>query len=526
MCYTQAELSRARTALTRAALLAHELGTPQWENNNHLTNFDPATNTLQQATDGSIYDRALVNTDTNNFAPRLGVAYSLTSKTVIRSAYGTSYIHFNRLGGENLLSFNGPHVVPLAITQQPSQGACAAGQAPTTCFRTTQEGYPQGLNVPANFNPLNGRVNYIPPDTNTGNVHNWHVTVQREILNNLLVDVAYIGNQSRNLVILGDYNQARPNNAGEDVPLQSRRPIQGYQFIQAAFDGGKASYHAMQVKVERRYTRGLYFLNAFTWSKAKDNASGHLETANGDNSRVNYRDIDGEWGTSGYNQPINNTTTVVWELPFGKDHRWANGLSPILEGIVGGWRLTAINTMTSGLPVNLSYSPSSTFSVSAAPTYRPDLVGDVYGDRTIDNYFNKDHVIIPVDLYAAVRQCAAQRRARPGDLLARPGPAQGLRPRHGRFATRVPHRGVQRAQQDQLRRTERQPVVHRFRHDSHALDHAAADSVGGEGRLLEVMHRPRASHRRERRVRRKKTTMGSASSAPSAVKGFWARRRR
>ncbi len=207
--------------------------------------------------------------DRNNFAPRVGVAYSLTPKTVIRSAFGTSYIHFNRLGGENLLSFNGPHVVPIAITQQPSQGACAAGQAPTTCFRTTQEGYPEGLNVPANFNPLNGRVNYIPSDTNTGNVQNWHVTVQRELLTNLLVDVAYIGNRSRNLVILGDYNQARPNNPGEDVPLQSRRPIQGYQFIQSAFDGGKASYHALQIKVERRYTRGLYFLNSFTWSKRR-----------------------------------------------------------------------------------------------------------------------------------------------------------------------------------------------------------------------------------------------------------------
>ena len=103
--------------------LRYEFGTPQWENNNYLTNFDPATNTLLLASDGSLYDRTLVNPDTNNFAPRLGVACSLTPKTVIRSAYGTSYIHFNRLGGENLLSFNGPHVVPLAITQQPSQGA-------------------------------------------------------------------------------------------------------------------------------------------------------------------------------------------------------------------------------------------------------------------------------------------------------------------------------------------------------------------------------------------------------------------
>ena len=212
---------RVRPNLTFNLGLRYELGTPQWENNNYLTNFDPATTTLLQARDGSIYDRALVEPDKNNFAPRVGVAYSLTPKTVLRSAFGTSYIHFNRLGGENLLSFNGPHVVPIAITQQPSQGPCAPNQAPTSCFRTTQEGYPEGLNVPANFNPLNGRVNYIPPDTNTGNVQNWHVTVQRELLPNLMVDVAYIGNRSRNLVILGDFNQARPNNPGEDMPFSA-----------------------------------------------------------------------------------------------------------------------------------------------------------------------------------------------------------------------------------------------------------------------------------------------------------------
>jgi hypothetical protein len=388
---------RVKPNLTLNLGLRYEFGTPQWEAENFLTNFDPATNTLVAARDGSIADRALVNPDRNNFAPRVGVAYSLTPKTVLRGAFGTSYIHFNRLGGENLLSFNGPHVVPIAITQQPSQGACGSNQAPTTCFRLTQQGYPEGLNVPANFNPLNGRVNYIPPDTDTGSVQNWHLTVQRELLPNLLVDVAYIGNRSRNLVILGDFNQARPNAANEDTPLQARRPIQGFQFIQAAFDGGKANYHALQIKVERRYSRGLYLLNAFTYSRARDNASGHLEANNGDNSRVNFRNIDGEWGISGYNQPLNNTTTVVWELPFGREKRWASEVSPLVDGLVGGWRLTAINTMTSGLPVNLSYSPSSIFSVSGAPTYRPNLTGDVYGDGTVDNYLNRDTVSVPTD---------------------------------------------------------------------------------------------------------------------------------
>ncbi|WP_234800798.1 TonB-dependent receptor [Luteitalea pratensis] len=380
--------------------LRYEFGTPQWEGGNHLTNFDPATTTLLQATDGSIYDRTLVNPDRNNFAPRVGVAYSITPRTVIRSAYGMSYIHFNRLGGENLLSFNGPHVVPIAITQQPSQGACAPNQAPTACFRPTQQGYPEGLNVPENFNPLNGRVNHIPSDLSTGYVQSWHLTVQRELLSNLLVDVAYIGNKSDHLMILGDMNQARPNNPGENTVLQLRRPIPTYQFIQSAFDGGRADYRALQVKVERRWSDGLYLLNSFTWSRGRDNASGHLETANGDNSRVNYLDLESEFGLSGYNQPLNNTTSIVWELPFGAGRRWGNDLHPVVEAIAGGWRVTAINLMSSGLPVNLNYAPSVQFQVSGAPTYRPNISGEIYAAedvQTIDNWFNRDNITVPTD---------------------------------------------------------------------------------------------------------------------------------
>ena len=244
---------RASDKLTVNLGLRYEFATPQWDANNKLTNFDPATRTLLQAKDGSIYDRSLVNPDKNNFGPRLGMAYSINDKTVLRSAYGIGYVLFNRLGGENLLPFNGPHVVPVSITQQPSQGLCTATQAPTTCFRTTQMGYPEGLNVPANFNPLNGRVNYIPPDIKTGQIQNWHVTVQRELGANFVVDVAYVANKSEHLMVLGDLNQARPNANGENLTLQARRPIQGYQFIQSAFDGGRGDYRAMQLKVERRY---------------------------------------------------------------------------------------------------------------------------------------------------------------------------------------------------------------------------------------------------------------------------------
>ncbi len=109
-------------------------------------------------------------------------------------------------------------------------------------------------------------------------------------------------------------------------------------------------------------------------------------------------DLDSNFGISGYNQPLNNTTTMVWELPFGRNRRFANAMNPVAEAVLGGWRVTAINTMTSGVPVNLTYSPSSTFSVSGAPTYRPNVSGDIYAaDPTDRAYFNPANVTIPTN---------------------------------------------------------------------------------------------------------------------------------
>src|SRR5438309_10865983 len=88
--------------------LRYEFATPQYEADNHLANFNPANNSLIFASSGSLYDRALVHPDPKDWAPRVGLAYTIRPKTVIRSAYGISYVLFNRAGGENLLAYNGP----------------------------------------------------------------------------------------------------------------------------------------------------------------------------------------------------------------------------------------------------------------------------------------------------------------------------------------------------------------------------------------------------------------------------------
>ena len=148
----------------------------------------------------------------------------------------------------------------------------------------------------------------------------------------------------------------------------------------------------MQTKLEKRFSGGFYFLNSFTWSKLIDNSSGHLEANNGDNSRVNFLDPGYNKGVGSYNQPFSNTTTVVYALPYGKGRKFGANANPFLTAIIGGWQATFINTMSSGLPVNLNYGPASRYLGEQLPDLPAQLVGDPMApsaQRNIDNYFNK-----------------------------------------------------------------------------------------------------------------------------------------
>ncbi len=381
----------------------YEYATPQWEAGNHLANYDLAAQKPIYATGGSIFQRALVHPDRNNFAPRVGLAYRVAPKTVIRSGYGVSYIHFNRLGGENLLAYNPPSVISTQINNPDplTAPACAADVALTNCFRRTQQGYTPNMVDPSRVILQNVSLRYTPSDTRTGYVQSWHFTVQRELARNLVLDVGYVGNRGTKLVILGDVNQARPQNPNENTALNARRPYQAFGEMEISWSGGFSNYHALQTKLEKRFSGGFYLLNSFTWSHSIDNAAGHLETAGGDNSRVNYLNLQSEKGQGSYNQPLSLTTTLVYDLPYGKGRKFGSTANPIVQTLIGGWRSTLINTMSSGLPVNINYGPASRYSVSGYPTYRPNVLGDVMApiaSRNIDNYFNKANVVIPTDV--------------------------------------------------------------------------------------------------------------------------------
>ena len=355
----------------------YEFATPQYERDNKLSNFNPATDSLLFASGGSLYNRALVHPDPNNWAPRVGLAYQVLPRTVVRSGFGISYVQFNRLGGENLLAYNGPSVVDAFIDQAPTQSICTSVSAAAgSCFRTTGQGFPNNFASPSAFNPAITQVRYIPSDNRTGYVENWHFDVQQQLANNYLLDVAYVGNHSVGTTILADENQAVPNALGQNASVNARRPYQGFTTIEVAYDGGFSSYNALQVKVEKRYSTGLYFINSFTWSKAIDNAPGHLENYDGDNSRVNIYNVQANRGLSSYNQPINDTLSILYDIPFGKGRKFSTN-STALDLVAGGWGIDLINTATSGLPLNITYNPPTQGQVSTLTTYQPNLAKGV-----------------------------------------------------------------------------------------------------------------------------------------------------
>jgi hypothetical protein len=402
--YVQDDI-RLNSKLTINAGLRYELVTPQWESKNLLANYDPTTQSLITAKSGSLYDRALVNMPKLDFAPRLGLAYSIDPKTVVRAGYGLSYSQFNREGGENLLVYNLPNIVNTNIVQAPqfadiavtgaSQAVlpvCTTDQAgdpyssanPTPCFRTTSQGYPTGLTSPANVTAasnLTAEARYIPKNLPTGYVQAYHLTLQRQVGPSTTVEASYVGSHGVKLEVLADLNQAAPNavtatcNPSDTkgcLSLAARRPIPTFTTIEESLPAGILSYNALQAKVEHRSGHGLYLLNSFTWSHAIDNAAGHLDTPDGDNSRINLANPRGERGPSAYNQPLNDILSIVYDLPYGKGRTWGNSSNFLMQEALGGWQLTAINSAGSGLPVNITYSPNSFQQVSPLLVQRPN----------------------------------------------------------------------------------------------------------------------------------------------------------
>jgi hypothetical protein len=375
---------KLNSKLTLNLGLRYELTTPFYERDNKISNWDPRTNTILNAKSGSIYDRSLVNLDTNNLAPRLGLAWNVMPRTVIRAGYGLGFNTFNRTG-TSYLAYNAPNFVLASAAQTPNQAT----------FRNTQQGFPANFASPANFNPRNSTVQHVDPNLPWGSIHSWFFSIQRELPWRMLIDIGYVGNRGDNLATINDINQARPNRIDENLNIEDRRPNLAYSNISATIANGFSRYNGLQVRFEKRSDNGLYLLNSFTWSKAIDNSSQAFDNNNGNST--SFQDVynpAADKGISNYDRKFNNITSVVYELPFLRKNR-----------IFGGWQISSIVNLRTGEPFTMSYTAAARSQVAPFLTllgfnaFRPNITGDPLmpeGQRTVTQYLNRNNVSIPL----------------------------------------------------------------------------------------------------------------------------------
>jgi len=366
---------RAASRLTLNLGLRYEFQIPQTVDGNQQSNYDPGTNTLIQARNGSIYSRTLVNPQKTNFAPRLGLAFTSDPKTVWHAAYGITYIQFNRSSSDGNISLNGPSTIVSDISQTIGEPICPTNNTnPNSCFSPTMQGYPLSVITPAFFSTSTSTVRYMPKDGPTAYVQSYYFGIQEQFSKSTILNIDYVGQHAVRLRVLGDLNQAavQPTSTST-LSLNQRRPIAGFQGIVDNLSAGFLRYNSLQVQIQTR-TKQFFILNSFTWSRAIDNAVADLEANYGDSTYVNMYNVKGDSGTSGYNQPLNDTFAGYWNIPYGskKEHG-------LLQIALGNWQLTSIAKLTSGVPINFSYDPSTAAETTTLPyAFRPNLTGPHY----------------------------------------------------------------------------------------------------------------------------------------------------
>jgi outer membrane receptor protein involved in Fe transport len=380
--------------------LRWEYSSPYSEQNDYISNFDPASQTVitidKQAVTGNgitqlqnaegIYGKTLINPDYKDFAPRVGFSLAADPKTVMRGGFGMSYVHYTRAGSGDILAINAPQAQFAAVTQitpttsnhcsspLPAQ-IIATGAITPSCYATADQGYPSGLVT--SFNSATDNITWVPKGTRDSYVESYYLSVQRQLFKNSLLDIAYVGNHGVKLQGFINGNQKNPASG-------FARPFTNWPSdITEAINQFWSNYNALQVRYEQRMVAGLTVLNSFTWEHSLDNASASLEgntpsPQDGNNLRADYAQSD-------YNLPIANITSLIYDLPFGHGRRFGADANGFVQALAGGWQVSLINTAQAGTPFNITYTPNSAQQVSqqisatyrGANEYRPDRVQGV-----------------------------------------------------------------------------------------------------------------------------------------------------
>jgi hypothetical protein len=280
---------------------------------------------VQYVRDGR-FGRGAYRSDFNDFAPRLGIAWTVTPKTVLRTGGGIYYVR--DIGNA---VFDIVRNAPFTIRRD----------EPAETFRPNLS-YEQPF-------ARTGAPTFILAaqyDEPSSYIAQWSLGLQRELPGSMSGEVTYFGSAGVHLRRLMSYNNPEPSQLANS---NLARPFPKFGSIQVMSAPGHSSYHALYLKAQRRFSRGVSFLSSFSYSKSIDNGSG-IRTTDGDSlTPSNNYDLELERGLSAFDFRKRWTTSWMWELPFGKDRRWMSS-SGVADVLLGGWQVSGILTMQDGFP--------------------------------------------------------------------------------------------------------------------------------------------------------------------------------
>jgi len=339
--------------------------------------LDLNTGLINVAGYGNINLQGNVKNNFTNFAPRLGVAYQATSKTVLRLGYGRSFDIgvFGSVFGHNVTQ-NLPVLVQQQLNPSPFTGSVfslSTGPPPPTFVAIPPSG--QFLL------PDQVSANALPNKLRLLTVDAWNITVQQEITPTLSLQVGYVANKGTH-VFAGDvaaYDANQPTIAGFGaLTTDERKPFfKKYGWTQQInYYGSNASdnYNSLQVVAEEQFSKGYQFLAHYTWAKGLDYDADYYTI----DPRLNY-------GPANTDRKHVFVMTNLVELPFGRGKPFLGEVSGIADHIIGGWSLSAATTWESGLPFSPSYS--SCFADRDTGPCRPSLAGPVQITGSRNGYF-------------------------------------------------------------------------------------------------------------------------------------------
>ncbi|MBV8476272.1 MAG: TonB-dependent receptor, partial [Acidobacteria bacterium] len=326
--------------------------------------YDVTNNIVYIPGVGGVSRSGNAETQWHNFSPRIGIAYAINEKTVIRTGYGRGYTlgtfgwTFNDLAAD---------VYPSIVNQSITATSSFFPVFPLTTA-------PALVVFPVI--PPNGRlplangigVSYIPANQKIPYVEMWNFTVERQIAPQLNLSVGYVGNIGRHLNGGFGLNAAVPG-PGSDANL--RRPLFiKYGLSQGIFDKcdcTSSNYNALQIQANKRFSAAYSLLANFSWQKALD--FGEFGTP------TNQYNAQQDYGPADFDREFAFTLAHTVELPFGHGRKYLSGGSAFVNGVVGNWSFRGITSYYSGLPFSPSIGNQS-FLNSPDMTSRPELIGD------------------------------------------------------------------------------------------------------------------------------------------------------